>query len=143
MQPPERRRRSLPQGEPASGEAQIGRKSGFLRPMKILYNGAAGCRTMSGTIRTSDELDARRRRIVYRAWHRGFREMDLIMGRFCDAVIVDLPDSDLDAFEMLIDAQDHDLYSWITGAEPVSAEFDMPLFRKLRDFHSSMKPMFA
>ena len=98
---------------------------------------------MSGTIRTSDELDARRRRIVYRAWHRGFREMDLIMGRFCDAVIVDLPANELDEFDQLIDALDHDLYSWITGEAEVPPEFDTPLFHKMRDFHSSMKPMFA
>ena len=67
------------------------------------------------------------------------------MGRFCDAVIVELPESDIDQLEQLIDAQDHDLYSWTIGAEPVPAEFlDMLLFSgKLRDFHSSMKPMFA
>jgi antitoxin CptB len=98
---------------------------------------------MSGTIRTSEELDPRRRRIVYRAWHRGFREMDLIMGSFCDAVIVDLPDSDLGDFEQLIDALDHDLYSWITGAELAPPQYDTKLFRQLRDFHFSMKPMFA
>lgn len=98
---------------------------------------------MSGTIRTSQELDPRRRRIVYRAWHRGFREMDLIMGSFCDAVIVDLPESEIESFEQLIDALDHDLYSWITAAEPVPPEYDTTLFRQLRDFHSSMKPMFA
>ena len=98
---------------------------------------------MSGTIRTSEEIDARRRRIVYRAWHRGFREMDLIMGRFCDAVIVDLPESDIADFERLIDALDHDLYSWITGTAEVPAEFDTKLFRQMRDFHSAMKPMFA
>jgi antitoxin CptB len=98
---------------------------------------------MSGTIRTSEELDPRRRRIVYRAWHRGFREMDLIMGRFCDAVIVDLPESDIVDFEQLIDALDHDLYGWVTGTEPVPLQYDTKLFRQLRDFHSSMKPMFA
>jgi antitoxin CptB len=42
---------------------------------------------MTGTIRSSDGLDVRRRRILFRAWHRGMREMDLIMGRFADAVI--------------------------------------------------------
>ena len=98
---------------------------------------------MSGTIRTSDELEPRRRRIVYRAWHRGFREMDLIMGRFCDAVIIDLSEDEVGEFEQLIDAQDHDLYSWITGAEPVPTQYDTQLFRRLREYHSSMKPMFA
>jgi antitoxin CptB len=98
---------------------------------------------MSGTIRTSEELDPRRRRIVYRAWHRGFREMDLIMGSFCDAVIVELSEPDVAIFEELIDAEDHDLYAWITGAAPVPTQYDTELYRRLRDYHSSMKPMFA
>jgi len=98
---------------------------------------------MSGTIRTAEELDPRRRRIVYRAWHRGFREMDLIMGSFCDAVIVDLAESEVDDFERLIDAQDHELYDWVTGKVPVPAQYDTDLFRRLREYHSSMKPMFA
>ncbi len=97
---------------------------------------------MSGTIRTSEELGPRRRRIVYRAWHRGFREMDLIMGSFCDAVIIDLPERDIDDFEQLIDAPDHELYAWIRSAEPVPADYDTPIFRRLRDFHATMKPMF-
>ncbi|MBP0580947.1 succinate dehydrogenase assembly factor 2 [Labrys sp. LIt4] len=98
---------------------------------------------MSGTIRTSEELDPRRRRIVYRAWHRGFREMDLIMGNFCDAVIVELSEQEVADFETLIDAPDHELYAWIRSAEPVPAEFDTPVFRRLRDYHFTMKPMFA
>ena len=44
---------------------------------------------MSGTTRTSADLDVRRRQILYRSWHRGMREMDLIMGRFADAEIGD------------------------------------------------------
>ena len=42
---------------------------------------------MTGTTRSSAGLDARRRRILYRSWHRGTREMDLLMGRFADALI--------------------------------------------------------
>ena len=56
-------------------------------------NGAPGtCRAfgvgqdMTGTTRSSAGLDERRRRLLYRSWHRGTREMDLIMGRFADAV---------------------------------------------------------
>jgi antitoxin CptB len=108
-----------------------------------LYTASRGIENMSGTIRTSAELDPRRRRIVYRAWHRGFREMDLIMGSFCDAVIIDLSEAEVGEFEHLIDALDHDLYSWVTGAEPVPTQYDTQLFRRLRDYHFSMKPMFA
>lgn len=98
---------------------------------------------MSGTIRTSAELEPRRRRIVYRAWHRGFREMDLIMGSFCDEVIIGLSEGEVEDFEKLIDAPDHELYAWIRSAEPVPAEHDTPIFRRLRDYHATMKPMFT
>ena len=39
---------------------------------------------MTGSSRSSDGLDPRRRRLLFRSWHRGTREADLIMGRFAD-----------------------------------------------------------
>ena len=42
---------------------------------------------MTGTQRSSADLDVRRRKILFRSWHRGIREMDLIMGQFADAHI--------------------------------------------------------
>ena len=90
---------------------------------------------MSGTTRTSADLDPRRRRILFRAWHRGIREMDLIMGRFADAAIGDLSDSDLTEFERLSDVPDPELYTWIAGQHPVPPDFDTALFRRLRTFN--------
>ena len=58
---------------------------------------------MSGTTRSSADLDVRRRQILYRSWHRGMREMDLIMGRFADAEIGELSEEDLAEFERLIE----------------------------------------
>ena len=40
---------------------------------------------MTGSQKSSEGLDPRRRRLLFRAWHRGSREMDLIMGPFADA----------------------------------------------------------
>ena len=70
---------------------------------------------MTGTTRTSADLDPRRRRTLYRSWHRGIREMDLIMGRFADAEIGDLSEAELDQFEALIEVPDRDLFKWLTG----------------------------
>jgi antitoxin CptB len=70
---------------------------------------------MSGSTRTSADLDVRRRRILFRSWHRGLREMDLIMGRFADAEIGTLTDTELDELERLIEVPDADLFRWITG----------------------------
>lgn len=77
----------------------------------------------------------RRRRLLFRAWHRGTREMDLIMGRFMDSVISDLSEAELSECERWIELPDPDLYLWVTGEEPVPREFDTPLFRRWRAFH--------
>jgi antitoxin CptB len=50
---------------------------------------------MTGTTRSSEGLDDRRRRLLYRSWHRGTREMDLIMGRFADSAVAELMDTEL------------------------------------------------
>jgi antitoxin CptB len=61
--------------------------------------------------------------------------MDLIMGRFADAVMSQLSEADIDAFETLSEVPDPDLYAWLSGGRPVPVEFDLALFRRLRDFH--------
>jgi antitoxin CptB len=95
---------------------------------------------MTGLARTSAGLDERRRRLLFRSWRRGTREMDLIMGRFAEAVIGDLSDGEIIEFERISDAPDPDLYAWLTGKEPVPAELDSPVFRRLRDFFT-VRPM--
>ncbi|MEP9377734.1 succinate dehydrogenase assembly factor 2 [Aquabacter sp. CN5-332] len=92
---------------------------------------------MTGTVKSSVGLDVRRRRILFRAWHRGTREMDLLMGRFADAQIDRLTEDEVEAFEILIEVQDPDLFAWIGGAVEVPADFDTPIFRKLKDWHLS------
>ncbi len=58
---------------------------------------------MTGSTRSSEGLDVRRRKLLFRAWHRGTREMDLILGRFADAAIADLSEAEIDDFERLLD----------------------------------------
>lgn len=96
---------------------------------------------MSGTTRTSAELDVRRRKILFRAWHRGMREMDLIMGSFADAEIVSMSEEDLAEFERLIEVPDRDLLGWITGEIPVPENYDSALFRRLKGFHTHSSPI--
>lgn len=96
---------------------------------------------MSGTTRSSADLDPRRRRTLYRAWHRGIREMDLIMGRFADAEIGTLSEAELDAFEALIEVPDRDLFRWITGEEAVPENYDTGVYRRLAAFHRHDAPI--
>jgi antitoxin CptB len=90
---------------------------------------------MTGTSRSSEGLDLRRRKVLFRSWHRGMREMDLIMGGFADARVAELNERDLAEFERLIDVPDRDLLAWITGEEAVPPDFDSVLLRDMRAFH--------
>ena len=87
------------------------------------------------TERSSEGLDGRRRRLLFRAWRRGVREMDLIVGRFADAHIEVFDDAGLDEFERLIEAPNADLYAWVVGAANVPAAYDTAVLAKLRAFH--------
>ena len=77
--------------------------------------------------------DARLKRARFRSWHRGMREMDLILGRFADAALGALTVSELEQYERLLDISDTDLFAWITGAKAVPEGVD-PIFLKVRAF---------
>ena len=92
-----------------------------------------------GSAITSEGLDSRRRRLLFRSWHRGIREMDLVYGRFADAHIVALSEADLDDLEKLLELRDQQVFDWIFGAQPLNAAYDTPLFRRLLAFHDDGK----
>jgi antitoxin CptB len=87
---------------------------------------------MTGTTRSSDGLDDRRKRLLFRCWHRGTREMDLLLGRFADAEIATLADTDLAELERLLEIPDPDLYAAITGDNALPAEFASDLFERIK-----------
>ena len=91
---------------------------------------------MTGSTRSSGGLDDRRKRLLFRCWHRGTREMDLILGRFADAEIADLTDDELADLEILIDVPDPDLYAALTGSTP-AAEHAGALFERIKAFRAA------
>jgi antitoxin CptB len=65
----------------------------------------------------SDEI--RRKRILFQASRRGFKEADLLIGGFAAGEVPRMTEAELDQFEALLSCPDHDLYSWARGeAEP-------------------------
>jgi antitoxin CptB len=82
-----------------------------------------------------DDLELLRRRLRYRAWHRGMREMDLVLGRFADAELARLNAGELAQLEALMQVPDPDLFDWIVGQASVPADLDTPVFRRLLEFH--------
>ena len=87
--------------------------------------------------------DPRRRKLLFRAWHRGTREMDILAGRFAEAALPGMSEADVAEFEALIEAPDPELYKWLTGAEPAPGNFDTPVFRAMKAFHTHNKPLYA
>lgn len=81
-------------------------------------------------------MDQRRKRLKFRLWHRGIREMDLVLGGFADAELAALNDSDLGEVEAWLDVPDQQMFAWVNGAETAPAEVDTALFRKLRTYHA-------
>ena len=81
------------------------------------------------------DMDARKKRLVYRSNYRGFREADLILGGFAKAHIDTLSDEEVLMFEDLLGAKDHDIYGWINQTLPVPANYDTPLLLRLRAFN--------
>jgi len=82
-------------------------------------------------------LDTRRRKLVFRCWHRGTREMDLLLGRYVDAHAATMDDADVVALEYLLEAPDPELFGWLSGGKPVPPNYDTPMLHSIRAFHEN------
>lgn len=83
---------------------------------------------------SSNVLDERRRKLKFRAWRRGFREMDLLMGSFADAHLATLTDVDLSEFERLLSTPDWEVYAWLIGQKPVPANYHSALLTRMMEY---------
>jgi antitoxin CptB len=78
--------------------------------------------------------DVRRRRLLFRATHRGTFENDLMIGGFVRAHLDTLTEADLDALEAVMQMPDTDLADWLTGREAIPPEAETPMLRRMREF---------
>jgi antitoxin CptB len=81
--------------------------------------------------------ELRRKRLLYRSWHRGTRESDLILGRFAAAHLAGFDEAQLDRFEALLDCADADLFDWVAGLAKPPAALDHDVMRLLLAFTNS------
>lgn len=82
------------------------------------------------------EAEIRKRRALYRANHRGIKEMDLLLGRYAEHKLPEMSDVELDMFEELLSVADRELEGWIMRGEyGESGEF-APLIASIRTFHN-------
>ncbi|HTX51082.1 MAG TPA: succinate dehydrogenase assembly factor 2 [Caulobacteraceae bacterium] len=80
--------------------------------------------------------ETRLKRLRFRAWRRGFREADLILGPFADTHASDFTEAEISAFEALLDQPDHDVYGWIVGTDPAPDPFETELLARIRAFQA-------
>ena len=78
--------------------------------------------------------ETRLKRLRYRAWRRGFREADLILGSFADTHAQNLTPAQLETFEILLEQPDPDLYAWIVGPLKAPDEFETDVLSMIRAF---------
>ena len=83
---------------------------------------------------TDDTLSIRRRQLAFRAWHRGTREADLLLGRFADVYLPAAHETEVEAFAHLLTAEDPDLWDWITNRKPVDPAFNNSAYQALVAF---------
>jgi antitoxin CptB len=78
-----------------------------------------------------EQVENKRKRLIFRSWHRGTREMDLIMGSFADSYVKDFSEEELTLYDEILTYNDPDLYNWISGQEQAPANFLNPVLEKL------------
>ncbi|MEL6288717.1 MAG: succinate dehydrogenase assembly factor 2 [Pseudomonadota bacterium] len=84
---------------------------------------------------TTPQLDVRRRRALFRAMHRGTKEMDWMLGRYATARLAEMPDDDLETFEQLLSIADPDINAWLIDPALVADRLFGPLVSEIRTFH--------
>jgi antitoxin CptB len=82
----------------------------------------------------TETTEQRRKRLRFRSWHRGTREMDLILGRFADAHIAAMSPAQLDRYAALLENSDPDIYEWVVGRAAPPQAADTDVLELLRQF---------
>jgi antitoxin CptB len=88
----------------------------------------------------TSSAEIRRKRLLFRSWHRGTREADLILGRFADAHLIAFAEAQLDRYEGLLDCADADIFDWVSGRAALPPEHDNDVTRLLLSFSNSPHP---
>lgn len=82
-----------------------------------------------------EDITKKRKRLIFRSWHRGTREMDLILGRFADQYVSAFSEEELAQYDQILSHSDPDLYNWVSEKEQVPANLLNDVLQKLIDFN--------
>ena len=90
--------------------------------------------TLGGKKMLEHAMETRRRKLTFRAWRSGFREMDLYMGSFADKFLADFDEAHLEEFERLLSVPDWEVYAWLIGQTEVPDNHKGPVLDQLVAF---------
>jgi antitoxin CptB len=76
--------------------------------------------------------ETRLKRLRFRAWHRGTKEADLLIGGFADTHAAGWGEAEIAWFETLLEEDDVDIMAWALGTQPAPARFEGPLMVAMR-----------
>jgi antitoxin CptB len=82
-----------------------------------------------------DNISINRKRLIFRSWHRGTREIDLLLGKFADAHLPDFTENQIALYDRFLNNSDPDIYNWISRAEPVPPSEDSEVVQLLLAFY--------
>ena len=81
-----------------------------------------------------DDMEMRRKRLYFRCWHRGTKELDVLLGHFADRYLAQLTDEQIGHMEALLEFPDQDIYNWIAGRQAVPSDHDHAVMTLLQNF---------
>lgn len=97
--------------------------------------------TRQKLIPMTEKLSPERKRLLYRAQHRGFKEADILIGHFAAARLPEMSAQEEQEFSRLLEVPDQDLYAWIIGRQPVPENYLGPVMSQLQRFDVSAQVM--
>ena len=86
----------------------------------------------------SQNIEITRKRLLWRATHRGIKEMDIVVGGFAKSRLENMSSGELALFEMLLEIPDQELLSWTTGQEAVPQKWNTTLLHELIGFRPTL-----
>jgi len=84
-----------------------------------------------------EDISMRRKMLRYRAWHRGTREMDLVLGPFADERADQMDEQQLDRLEALMNEEDPPLLTWILGQATPPDHVDLAFLAEVIAAHEA------
>ena len=115
----------------------VGRMGASFAANGLRCKGGCGYERSFMTV-NSQTNEITRKRLLWRAMHRGIKEMDIIVGGFAHARLSVMSAGELALFEMMLEIPDQELLSWVTGQEQVPEEWNTPLVLEMINFRPSL-----